>query len=137
MRGHSSIEQSLDLALLVEREPYSDIITIKSTKTRGLEVLPFSSVFTFEKNNDDSLNESCFYSVESEDNESNNAIEREIKIVLKDNPLNQTSLTSAVKAKLDGVGLNRITNQIRKMEANDQIRVTVGAHNAKIYSLPV
>jgi len=137
LRGHSSIEAAIDLALKVEREPYSDLITVKSTKTRGLEVLPFSCTFTYDKNTDGSLDTAAFYSIESEDNQSNYAIEREIKAVLEDNPMNQTSLTNAVKAKLEGVGLNRITNQIRKMESNDQVYITVGAHNAKIYSLPV
>jgi len=134
LRGHSSIEASIDLALQVDREPYSDIVNIKSTKTRGLEVLPFSAAFTFDKNPDKSLNTACFYGFESEDNESNNAIEREIKAALRAGPLNQSGLTAAVKANLENVGLNRISNQIKKMEAAAQIRVTIGGHNARIYS---
>jgi hypothetical protein len=137
LRGHSSIEASIDLALQVDREPYSDIIAVKSTKTRGLEVLPFSAAFTYSKNGSDELTEACFYGIQSEDNQSNKAIEREILESLNNNPMNQTSLTNAVKAKLSDVGLNRITNQIRLMENKKQIRVTTGAHNAKIYSIPV
>ena len=38
LRGHSSIEASLDLALHVAREPGSQEIVIQSTKTRGVDV---------------------------------------------------------------------------------------------------
>jgi hypothetical protein len=137
LRGHSSIEAAIDLALKVEREPYSDLITVKSTKTRGLEVLPFSCAFTYEKAPDGSLNTAAFYGVESEDNQSNHAIEREILAVLENNPMNQTSLGEAVHNKLTDVGKNRIIDQIRRLEANNKLTVTAGKRNAKIYSLPV
>jgi hypothetical protein len=137
LRGHSSIEAAIDLALKVEREPYSDLITVKSTKTRGLEVLPFSCAFTFDKNPDGSLNTAAFYGVESEDNQSNHAIEREILAVLENNPMNQTSLWEAVHNKLTDVGKNRIIDQIRRLEANNKLTATAGKRNAKIYSLPV
>jgi hypothetical protein len=137
LRGHSSIEAAIDLALKVEREPYSDLITVKSTKTRGLEVLPFSCAFTYEKAPDGSLNTAAFYGVESEDNQSNHAIEREILAVLENNPMNQTSLWEAVHNKLTDVGKNRIIDQIRRLEANNKLTATAGKRNAKIYSLPV
>lgn len=49
LRGHSSIEASLDLALLIERKPGEDTITILPTKVR--DYLRFTSLgarFTFE-----------------------------------------------------------------------------------------
>jgi len=137
LRGHSSIEAAIDLALKVEREPYSDLITVKSTKTRGLEVLPFSCAFTFDKNPDGSLDEAAFYGVESEDTLSNYAVEREIKSALKIEPMNQTTLWGAVHEKLPDVGKNRIIDQIKRLEANNKLMVTIGSRNAKIYSLPV
>ena len=136
LRGHSSIEAAIDLALKVEREPYSDLMTIKSTKTRGLEVLPFSAAFTYDKNPDGSLHTAAFYSVESEDNQSNSAINREIKKVLKDNPKNQKSLWEAVKEALPDVGKNRIIDQIKKMAAANKLTVTEGPRFSKIYTLP-
>jgi hypothetical protein len=137
LRGHSSIEAAIDLALKVEREPYSDIITVKSTKTRGLEVLPFSCSFHYSKDQAGALDQACFYGVESEDNQSNHAIQREILEALDGNPMNQTSLWEAVHSKLTEVGKNRIIDQIRRMEANNKLSVTTGSRNAKIYSLPV
>lgn len=137
LRGHSSIEAALDLALRIEREPYSDLITIKSTKTRGLEVLPFSCAFTFDKSQDGILNEAAFYSVESEDTQSNYAIEREIKEALTLEPMNQSKLWEAVHEVLPDVGKNRIIDQIKRLESSDKIAVKAGSRNAKIYSLPV
>jgi transcriptional regulator with XRE-family HTH domain len=48
LRGHSSIEAAIDLALLVEREPQSSILDLQSTKTRGVDALPFRAQFTYE-----------------------------------------------------------------------------------------
>ena len=48
LRGHSSIEASLDLALYVERA--EDEFTVKSTKTRDDPVRPFVGQWTYEKN---------------------------------------------------------------------------------------
>lgn len=46
LRGHSSIEASLDLALIVERS--DDDLTIRSTKTRDNPVKPFVARWTYD-----------------------------------------------------------------------------------------
>jgi len=48
LRGHSSIEAAIDLALLVMREPGSPNVLIKSTKDRDAGVEPFAAAFTYE-----------------------------------------------------------------------------------------
>lgn len=48
LRGHSSIEASLDLALHVVREAQTNQITIRSTKTRGVDVPNVVADFFFE-----------------------------------------------------------------------------------------
>lgn len=48
LRGHSSIEASLDLALHVVREPDTLEIKLQSTKTRGVDVPTTSAVFNYE-----------------------------------------------------------------------------------------
>lgn len=63
LRGHSSIEASLDLALLVERN--GDDLTIRSTKTRDNPVNPFVVKWTFEKNSDDALYSARFWHIGS------------------------------------------------------------------------
>ena len=137
LRGHSSIEGAIDLALKIEREPHANLITISGTKTRGLEVLPFSAVFTHTKDASEMLETACFFSVEAEDTQSDFAIDREIKAALKDNPMNQTSTTEAVKQELPDVGVNRIRDRLQQLAATDKVRVTRGMNNAKIFSLPV
>ena len=63
LRGHSSIEAAIDLALQIEREPYAELINVQMTKSRGLEVLPFSAAVAFEANENDELISACFYSI--------------------------------------------------------------------------
>lgn len=136
LRGHSSIEAAIDIALQVDREPYGNEITIKSTKTRTRDIAPFTAVFTYENNNDGELETAAFYSVAAIDFESDHAIEREIKAVLKGGPKNQTALWQAVKAELPDVGKNRIVDRIRQMENDKALEVSIGKYNTLIYSLP-
>lgn len=49
LRGHSSIEAALDLALLVERdETQTDTVNVKATKCRHAQVDPFAARFTYQ-----------------------------------------------------------------------------------------
>lgn len=48
LRGHSSIEAALDLALHVVREPGENILTVTSTKTRGVDVPTLRARFNYE-----------------------------------------------------------------------------------------
>lgn len=48
LRGHSSIEAAIDLALHVVREADSSELSIRSTKTRGVDVPPVLARFSFE-----------------------------------------------------------------------------------------
>jgi hypothetical protein len=59
LRGHSSIEASLDLALLIERE--SDTVTLQSTKTRDDPVRPFEAMWTYEQSANRALLEGRFW----------------------------------------------------------------------------
>jgi RecA-family ATPase len=136
LRGHSSIEAALDLALHISREPYSDQITIKSTKTRAREVAPFTAYFSYTQDDSGDLETAQFYSVEPEDNLSSYAIEREIKAALKTEAMTQSALWQAVKSELPEVGKPRILDMIRQLEDSGAIRMTPGMKNAKVYTLP-
>lgn len=48
LRGHSSIEAAVDLALHVIREPNSSEVSVRSTKTRGVDVQPVLARFNYE-----------------------------------------------------------------------------------------
>lgn len=136
LRGHSSIEAALDLALQVDREPYSDAIIIKCTKARGTEVLPFAATFTYESGLDGALKTARFFSVKAEDDQSNAAVEREILAALDGVELNQTALKEEVKRRLPDVGKNRVVDMIRQMEDAGKIEALPGPKNSLVYQFP-
>ena len=137
LRGHSSIEASLDLALLVEREELSDTVSIKATKVRGEDVLPFSAVFTYDPRPGGEMETAHFYGIATEDNRSGEAIEREVMVALLGASLNKTELTKAVKDVLKEVGVNRIRDRIDRMTATGKLIMSNGKNNTeKIFSRP-
>ena len=137
LRGHSSIEASLDLALLVEREELSDTVSIKATKVRGEDVLPFSAVFTYDPRPGGEMETAHFYGIATEDNRSGEAIEREVMVALLGASLNKTELTKAVKDVLKEVGVNRIRDRIDRMTATGKLIMSNGKNDTeKIFSRP-
>ena len=137
LRGHSSIEAAIDLALQITREPYAELINIEMTKSRGLEVYPFSAAFTFDHNNAGDLETAAFYSIEPDDKQSNRAIEREIKTALQSGGMIQTALWQAVKDALPDVTKNRILDYIKRMVAKNDLNMVPGINNSRVYTLPV
>jgi len=134
LRGHSSIEAAIDLALHVDREQDSDTITIKSTKTRGVDVLPFSAVLTYtHRGASDDLETARFYGIAAADTSSNRALETAILEALDGKTLNQVALSSAVKDTMPDIGINRIRDYINRMEKTKRIGSQPGAKNAKVY----
>lgn len=134
LRGHSSIEASLDLALAIEREELADTISIKATKVRGADVLPFSAVFTFEDDPAGELLTAKFFGIAADDTQSNAAIERGIIEALYNAELNQTELIKAVQEILDKVGKNRIRDIADRMVSGGKLRMKQGENRAKIYA---
>lgn len=116
LRGHSSIESAIDLALLVEREEGSNTITIKSTKTRDVDVLPFGAEFRYDhKPGTSELSKAWFSKLDVEDVSSDKAIERAIVDTMRDNPgFNQKQVIEAVKPELQA-GVNRIRGMYNKL----------------------
>jgi hypothetical protein len=141
LSGHNSIEASLDLALLIEREEFSDTVTVKSTKTRGEEVLPFSAIFTFEKDEHGDLAAARFYGVSAEDTKSNSAIRREILSAATTGGMNKKTLANAAKEALkdqagNSPGINRIGSIIELMAMQNELKATAGQRTEKIYNVP-
>lgn len=135
LRGHSSIEASLDLALMIEREELADTVTIRATKVRGADVLPFSAVFTYEDDPGGELQKAKFFGIAAEDNKSGPAIEREIMTALYGTSLNKTDLKKAVKEQLPDVGIVRISDMIDRMVTAGKVKAASGKNNTeRIYS---
>lgn len=135
IRGHSSIEAALDLALIIDREEYSDDITIRPTKTRRKPVLPFGATFTHEDDQTGETIEAQFYGRKVEDTFSDGAIERAIKAALFNAKLNQTELLRATKEITPEASKDRTLAIIRRMEAAGKLQSTKGDRNATLYNL--
>jgi hypothetical protein len=138
LRGHSSIEAALNLALLVEREEHSNSVIIRATKVRGNDVMPFGAVFTFEhKDKTDELETARFYGVEIEDTTSGAAIDGAIlEIVQERQPVKKLDLANAVKEQLPDVGINRIRTAIDWLAHDGKVIMHTRKQGAKVYTLP-
>jgi len=133
LRGHSSIEASLDLALLVSRDPHAESIEIKSTKTRDIDVPDFGATFTYEwKPGTKDLATAGFWGEVVQDTTSDRAIESAVLDVLKDKaaPLSQSALKKAVKEALPDVGVNRIAKVADRMVSGHKITATSNGNGA-------
>lgn len=136
LRGHSSIEAALDLALLIEREERSSLIKVRSTKTRDVDVIPFGAQFAYEhKGGTSELERARFFGAAVEDTDSDAAIERAIMDALSArHPMNQTRLVACVKESIDA-GRDRIRHIAECLVGDGKLRSTSGARGAKDYDL--
>ena len=139
LRGHSSIEASLDLALHVIREPNSAEIIIRSTKTRGVDVPQVTGRFNFEHVPGTSDLATAWFDGIAPVRGDNPVREAIIKI-LEDTKTGMTKgrLIDLAHDKLRGeVGVLKIRNWITEMIAQGEIVEAPGQkHNAKIIKLP-
>lgn len=134
LRGHSSINAAVDLALLVEREGQSSIVTVRSTKTRSVPVIPFSANWTFtHKPGGRELKTARFFGMGEDTDALSDASVTKAILSTAVVPLNQSQLVSAVRKLLPGAGLNRIRKLI-VLATHQQVLVeTPGDNGAKVY----
>jgi len=148
LRGHSSIEASLDLALVVERKDNSDTITITPTKERGAPILPITAQFTFTHHpNTTELATSQFFftTLQSQAERDLDIIKEQILTALKtygDNDISpsQIELRNTVKDNLAIIGIshgiNKIRGAINHLVYINTIHEENGLNKSKLYSLP-
>jgi hypothetical protein len=149
LRGHSSIEAALDLALQVERSGQSDIIDINPTKVRGADFPAFSARFTYtQAPGTIDLEKARFFGHETHDFNTGRSIETVILTVLRDHleryaPPNKQALAVKVRDAIKNqtglrapAGLNKIRDTIEVMASEDKLSVSKGKHGAKLYDLP-
>ncbi len=123
LRGHSSILAALDLALLLERAE-DDLITLKSTKTRLTDVMPFAALWTFEHKPDShELQAARFFGKRPPVNEDEIIIRQAIESAAKSHPgLSQTKLRDTVKAQVGKTGgYVAIRNEILELVTTGQL----------------
>lgn len=137
LRGHSSIEAAIDLALLVVRETGSKDVRIIPTKTRGADVPIISGKFEYEQNEYGDLASAYFVGVPSSADREG-MVKLLITQVLSDKPLTKTLLASRVKdIGADGVpGVNVIRGIIDQMLADADLVEVSAQGNKKVIDLP-
>ncbi len=138
LRGHSSIEASLDLALLIDRDEHAETLTVRATKVRGEDVLPFGGLFTFDhKEGTKELAKVKFYGLAVEDVGSDAALRRTILETVQLSPkMNKGAVVVATKSLLEAVGINRIRQMIDILASDGALVITTGDNNSKVYSIP-
>ena len=135
LRGHSSIEAALDLALLVCRENKSRKISIESTKSRRAPVERFSALFSYEQKDNSDLKSARFFGIEIDMNTAKVTIREAVRNALGEEELNKTNLAKKVSSLLPDIGTNRVRDEIDMMARNKLIKMDPGEKGAKICSL--
>ena len=136
LRGHSSIRGAIDLALLVEREEGANSVTVKSTKTRDVDVDPFCALFTYtHQPGSFDLETAAFFGQKVIGKKTTAEIEQAIFTALQKagKPLNQTELVKAVKAEGVQAGVNRIRDIAARMANSLLIKTQSGNRGATLY----
>jgi hypothetical protein len=137
LRGHSSIEAAIDLALHVLREPDSQSIRIQSTKTRGVDVPPVTAHFNYDhKPGTHDLEKAWFEGVAEV--RGDNPIRDAIIAALEDNgEMTQGMLVDTVHEMLKKeVGVLKIRNRVKDMlEVTGELTAKKGAFNSLIIAL--
>ena len=147
LRGHSTIEASLDFALLIERKGREDAVTITPTKVRDFQKLDnFGALWTYEHftEDDHTLKTGRFWSkaVATGDEAVNMAIMQTIKNEMRGRGwmgtpeiVNLVRDTMAAKPGGKAPGLNKVRGLVRQM-ADDGILISQGKARNLEYCLP-
>jgi len=146
LRGHSSIEASLDLALLVERKEGDDDVTVFPTKVRGYRDFDFfGAQFTYQhKDGTRDLSQARFFgrSVVNKDEQALRELQAAILTEVMAKPgIEQKVLVAAVKDSMAALtnknpGVNRVRGVASQMAKDGLLRETVGDKLTKRYWLP-
>jgi hypothetical protein len=108
LRGHTSIEAALDLALAVDRPEGEDVITLKSTKSRDAQVEPFSALWTFEQDDAGELVAGRFFGLGRPESEALTKREQAEMCLILDLP-DGASQAQAVELLKEQAGVSRCT----------------------------
>lgn len=140
LRGHSSIEGAVDLALMVEREEGSDNVTLRSTKSRDTQEPPFGALWTYE-NDGRELVSGRFFSTGVAEGLGETKQQKARTLVMdalteSAEPLNQSAIVNQVKARGD-IGRNLVLSAIKWQVGQKAIlkKEQGGQGNPLLYSL--
>ena len=135
LRGHSSIEAALDLALLVKREDASQNIILQPTKVRGAEVKPLAATFTYQLDKSGGLQVARFFATQRPGVIA--AVQR-WEVIYRcagDEPQNKSSLADRAYEALEGkYGINLIHSDIELMVQEGYLLRAKGQRNAQLFT---
>ena len=139
LRGHSSIEAAIDLALYMERSGDNLSVEIKPTKARDSMVESFFARFGLELDQNDQLTKARFYSITGSLNNQTVKVMEAIWEALADGELNKGDLASRVMKLLEetdakNVGENSIRDTIKAMHDKGFLIMSKGKNNAQLFS---
>lgn len=144
LRGHSSIEAALDLALLVERKEGEDAVAVIPTKVRGFqEHNIFGAHFTYDhRPGTKDLSLARFYSlaVVTKEEREIEVIQDAIKNALRGRSPNSTELVTAVRDTLAAIpggtapGINKVRGILKSMVDGKEV-IEDGNGKGRLYRL--
>ena len=141
LRGHSCIEAALDLALCVGRDDRSSLVTIQSTKTRDIDVVPFGADFSYEhKDGTTELRRARFWGASIEDTGGTVTLDDAIFTILnevKPDTMKQQDIIKAVHKMGLLIGRDTIRHRLEILGENKALRVEKGQFNSSMYSIIV
>lgn len=138
LRGHSSIEAALDLALLVMREEYSDTILVKSTKTRNVDVSSFGAKWEYDHwPSSKELYSAGFRGAEVPGILNSDAAVRSAILNAVDGnvagPLNASQIIGIVQRSIPTAGQGRIRALADALVSEGLLSQSFGPRSAKLY----
>jgi AAA domain len=133
LRGHSSIEAALDLALLIDRTDNSQTINIKPTKVRGADIQPFSATFSYLHDDSGELKEARFFRAHGD---GVTVVSQRWKVIYqcaREEPLNKTTLAQRAHDASNGnYGINLLAKDIDLMVQEGYLLLSKGNNNAQL-----
>jgi hypothetical protein len=140
LRGHSCIEAALDLALYVGRDDRSTLVTVQSTKTRDIDVVPFGADFSYKhKDGTTELHQARFHGATVEDTTGPDALDDAIYTVLGEasEMMKQQEIVKAVQKTGIKAGRDTIRHRLEKLAYNNALKIEKGVYNATLYGINV
>jgi hypothetical protein len=133
LRGHSSIESAVDLALLVHREDGEDTITLQSTKTRDIPVQPFSALWSYEQDANGELTKGRFFGLGKPESAALSKQQQAEICILAEltDGMSQTEIVKLVSKKAS-VGRNTTRAALRRLVDGGKLYARVGGANNAI-----
>lgn len=135
LRGHSSINATIDLALQVKRDRKHHKVTVRSTKSRGIDVAQLEARFAFESRPDKELELARFYSHGSGVSSREDLLRSAVLEAFEENEeVNQSKLVEYLGTKQRSAKDKRL-EAISDLVKAGTLTVRNGRNNSRIYRL--